>query len=429
MRVLLIGAYGLMGGYVAARLLGDGHEIVGVGRDVAVARRREPRITWIAADLTATTMAEWVGHLVGINAVINCAGALQDGPRDNLTAVHVTGPIALAHACVDQGVRRFVHISAVGVEAGSGGFNRTKRQAEQALAALDLDLIVIRPGLVLAPAAYGGSALLRGLAAFPFFVPAIHAGSTVQVVSAEDVVACAVNAIQPNAPARMMATLISGERTTLAQVLLALRAWLGIAPAPVLNVPLLIGRLSAGVADGLAWLGWRNAMRSTAIAQLTQGVRGEPDEGARRLGFTPRSLQDILSGWPSGVQERWYARLYFLKPLALTGLAIFWIASGVIGLASRSAAIAQLTDAGFSFDVANFIVLAGACVDIALGLLVCLRRTARAALKGMVLITLAYLAGATLWRPDLWADPLGPLVKTAPAAVLALAALAMMDDR
>ena len=160
MRVLVTGAYGLIGGYVTARLLSEGHDVVGVGRNVDVARRRAPRVTWVRADLAATTTAEWAVHLSGIDAVINCAGALQDGPRDDLTAVHVTGLLALAQAAIAAGVRRFVHVSAVGVDTGSGAFSRTKLEAEKALAALDLDWIILRPGLVLAPAAYGGSALV-----------------------------------------------------------------------------------------------------------------------------------------------------------------------------------------------------------------------------------------------------------------------------
>jgi hypothetical protein len=57
------------------------------------------------------------------------------------------------------------------------------------------------------------------------------------------------------------------------------------------------------------------------------------------------------------------------------------------------------------------------------------RRTAAFACWGMMAVTGAYLAGATLFRPDLWADPLGTLVKTIPAAVLALVALALLPDR
>jgi hypothetical protein len=47
----------------------------------------------------------------------------------------------------------------------------------------------------------------------------------------------------------------------------------------------------------------------------------------------------------------------------------------------------------------------------------------------MLLVTAGYLIGASLVRPDLWLDPLGPLVKSIPAAFLALAALATLDER
>ena len=74
-------------------------------------------------------------------------------------------------------------------------------------------------------------------------------------------------------------------------------------------------------------------------------------------------------------------------------------------------------------------VAAGGVIDIALAALACARRTAPLALKGMVAATIVYLAGASIVRPELWTDPLGPLVKTLPAAVLALAVLAMMSER
>ncbi len=117
-----------------------------------------------------------------------------------------------------------------------------------------------------------------------------------------------------------------------------------------------------------------------------------------------------------------------VRPLALFTLAVFWIGSGVVGLISLLQAAEQLGLAGFSLKASRAIVRVGAAVDIALGLMVCFRRTAPLALKGMVLVSLAYVAGGTVWRRDLWLDPLGPLLKMLPGAVLPLTLLAIMDD-
>jgi hypothetical protein len=84
---------------------------------------------------------------------------------------------------------------------------------------------------------------------------------------------------------------------------------------------------------------------------------------------------------------------------------------------------------GFAGAWAAILVVLGAIADLALGALICARRTAPLGLLGALILTMAYLAGASIYRHDLWADPLGPLVKTVPAAVLAVVALAMMDER
>jgi uncharacterized protein YbjT (DUF2867 family) len=334
----------------------------------------------------------------------------------------------LAQACRQAGVRRVVHISAAGLETGDDPFRRAKREAEQALGAADLDWVILRPGLVMAPAAFGGGALLRGLAAFPFVVPTVAADAIVQTVSVDDVAEAVVRSLTV-IPARFVCDLVSAEQSRLGDILQAIRAWLGLPPAPLLVLPRWTGSLTAAAADALAWLGWRSPMRTAAIRQLASGVAGRAEDSPERLGFTPRPLAETLAAWPSGVQERWFARLYFVKPLVLATLAGFWAASGVIGLVQHDAAAALLTGAGLSPATADALVVGGGALDLVLSGLVCFRPTARLGLQAMILVTLAYLAGASLWLPALWSDPLGPLVKSVPAAILALAALAMMDER
>ncbi len=429
MRILVLGANGLIGAAVTARLLGDGHAVVGVGRDLAAARRRQPRVDWRRVDLGKLDAATAAGLLVGVDAVVDCAGALQDGPDDRLARIHVSAVGALASACAELGVRRFVMISAAGIDRSETAFSATKRAGEAALAAFDLDWVVLRPGLVLGPTAYGGSALLRALAAFPGCIPAAAPDSEVQVTAMADVSEAVARALAPQALTRLACDVVAPELSTLGEVLTALRAWLGFAPAPLLTLPLWVARLAATFADALAWLGWRSPLRSTTLSQLAAGVVGDPAQAPAQLGFTPMTLAQLLSAQPAGVQERWFARLYLAKPLMLAALAGFWIISGAVGLARLGAAAAVLTQAGIAAPAARAVAAGGGLLDLALGVLTLWRPSAVWALRGMIALTLTYLGAATLLRPDLWADPLGPLAKAVPALVLALATLAVMDAR
>ena len=253
MRVAVIGAYGLIGSYVSARLAADGHEVVGFGRDIAAARRRLPALDWRPADLAADSVEDWVGRLTDVEAVINCAGALQDGVRDNLKAVHVDGVERLLRACERADVRRLVHISAAGLgPEGGTAFNVTKLQSETAIAASALDWIILRPGLVFAPAAYGGTALLRGLAGFPGVSPVVYGDSRVQVVGAEDLAIAVARCLAPGAPSRLRLDLVHLEALTLADLIRRLRGWLGLPPAPTLHLPLAAARATAAASSGAA---------------------------------------------------------------------------------------------------------------------------------------------------------------------------------
>jgi uncharacterized protein YbjT (DUF2867 family) len=220
MRVLVTGAYGLIGAACLGRLRLEGHDLVGAGRSIAEAQRRFPYARWIAADFhELTSPVSWHELLSGIDAVVNCVGALQDGARDDLKRVHVDAPVALFAACEQRGVRRVVHISAIGAECdGPTRFARTKGETESDLKARDLDWLILRPGLVLASSVYGGTAMLRGAAGVPGVTPVVAAASPVQVVAMEDVTETVAWALRPGAPARLSLDLVCPQQLTVADI-------------------------------------------------------------------------------------------------------------------------------------------------------------------------------------------------------------------
>jgi uncharacterized protein YbjT (DUF2867 family) len=432
MRVLVTGAYGLIGSACLARLSRDGHAIVGVGREVAVARRSFPDVHWIAADVAKLdTPAAWEPLLTDIDAVVNCVGVLQDGARDNTRDVHVTATCALFDACAQAGIRRVVHVSAIGAApSGPTAFSRTKAQAEAHLAALDLDWVILRPALVISPVAYGGTAMLRGLAGIPLLTPVIAPDARIQVVSVYEVAETVAFALALGAPDRVSWELAHPQTHRLTEIVIAIRRWLGWPPRPVVAVPKAVSRLVTRASDALGWLGWRSPARSTAVAQLAAGVTGEPSSWIAATGIKPQSLQDILAANPAGVQERWFARLYLLKPVAIAVLALFWFATGVIALGpGRASSLAHLHAAGVPAPLDQIILIGGAIFDIVLGLLLLVRRAARAVLIIMLVVTPFYVLTGTVLAPELWADPLGPLTKIGPLMLATLFTLAVIDER
>ena len=431
MNVLVLGGYGLIGDAVVGRLLRDGHHVTGLGRDIRDAQRRRPAVRWIAADMSQLLAAEdWLPVVAGIDAVVNAAGALQDGPRDRLDAVHRGSVLALVAACEQAGVRRFVQISAIGADPSSANpFFSTKAQGDKAVASSSLEWTILRPGLVIAPAGYGGTALLRALAAFPGFIPAVMPGQLIQTVAVTDVAEAASRAVAGSLPARLAVDLVENNARSLADVLLALRAWLGLAPASVVPMPAIFGRLAGAAADVLGILGWRSPLRSAAFAALARGVTGDAAPWNEISDRPLQPLETTLADMPAHVQERWFARLWLVKPVIFACLSLFWLISGIVGLIRQEAAADVLVTQGVSGNFAHMSVLAGSAADLLVGAAVVVRSLARRALVAMIAITLLYLMAATLLVPDLWLDPLGPLVKTIPTLCLVLVALAVLDER
>ena len=148
--VCVLGGSGFVGSHVVHLLSADGVNVT------VPTRRRErakqlillPTVDVVEADIHDE--AE-LAHLVhGMDAVINLVGVLHEarGAR-GFEQAHIELPRKVIAACEANGVRRYVHMSALGADLnGPSKYLRTKGAAETLVRASFLDWTIFRPSVI-----------------------------------------------------------------------------------------------------------------------------------------------------------------------------------------------------------------------------------------------------------------------------------------
>lgn len=430
MRILLLGANGFIGSRLLARMLAEGHEVRAAVRDPVRLKRRFPPVEAVRVDLNRFVRSEdWRPLLVGVEAVVNAAGALQSGRGERLEAIHELAPGALFQACLEAGIRRVIHLSAISADPEAGTeYARTKHAAEQRLRGLDLDWVILRPSLVYAEGSHGGTSLLRALAACPWVTPLPGRGDQpFQPIHVDDLAETVSLLLRQPHLSRLTLEPVGPERLTLAEIVRRLRAWLGLPPTRSLPVPLSVVRAVARIGDLLG----AGPFRTTAVEQLLHGNAGDPAPFMAATGLRPRGMAQALLARPATAQDLWHARLYGLRPLLQLGLALFWIWTGlaVLFFAPRAEGDALLRAAGVPDTLLAPVWLAGGVLDLVLGIWLLVSHRIKRVGGVMLAVTVVYLVVLTVAAPELWAEPLGRLTKTLVVMLATLALMAVAEER
>lgn len=164
-RVLVTGGSGFVGRHVVRELLARGHTPVCLARDpekmLAAVPEAASRITIVRGDLDddaalakAAAQSQAVIHLVGIILDSSplarlCCGSAR---RRTFRHVHVEGTRRVIAAATQAGIRRFVHMSALGTRADAiSEYHRTKWDAEELLRNSGLAWTIFRPSIIHGP--------------------------------------------------------------------------------------------------------------------------------------------------------------------------------------------------------------------------------------------------------------------------------------
>lgn len=421
---LIVGANGFLAGYLIAALRRHGWRVLRGVRDSGQIAREDERI----ADLARMTTPEaWGQTLQGVDVVINAAGILRETGEQTFQTIHIDGPLALAQACVMQGVPRFVQISALG-RAEDGGFLASKHAFDQALLDLPLSAVALRPSIVYAASgSYGGTSLLRALAAFPGWQLLPGDGHwPLQPVAAEDLGEIAALAA---AGTQHGIYEIGGPRTmSLREYQTHWRRWLRIDGQRAIDFPQALVSLQVEISERLG----RGPVGRTMWCMLRRGNITAPDAHARvraDFGHAARDLPAALAATPSQVQDRWHAQLYFLAPTLRLAIVALWLISALAGWLTPASTIEAMVD-GSALQSWQPVALARATATLdallAFGLLIGWRPRWMLGLMGVSVLAYSVLFGALL--PSQWLDPLGGLAKNL-VVLPALAVAWVLADR
>ncbi|HEY1329190.1 MAG TPA: NAD-dependent epimerase/dehydratase family protein [Casimicrobiaceae bacterium] len=310
MRVLVLGGFGFLGRHVVASLLARNHSVVIGSRRAArhsyddpaagAHERRETRFERL------TSPDAWAPLLGDVDAVVNCVGILRESGRATYERVHLVAPAALAMACAEAGIRRVVHVSALGLHRhAQSRFILSKLRGEIALRRGPVPCTIVRPSLLEGPGGYG-SRWLRRAASWPMhFIPADAVGR-IAVVDVRDV-ADAIAVVCGRPPPRRYQTLELGGRGsfTIGEYLAMLRQIQGNGwRARTVIVPAKLARIVAHACDFL---------HATAFSFGHLELLGRDNVPAmntlsRLLERAPHGLGSALvmpSGWDTVRQAIW----------------------------------------------------------------------------------------------------------------------------
>jgi uncharacterized protein YbjT (DUF2867 family) len=290
--VLLLGGTGFVGSATCEALI----ERFGAARLVVPSRRPArakhllplPGLELVKADVHDD--ADLARLLAGRSAVVNLVAILH-GDAAAFERVHVALPRRLARACAAAGVRRVVHVSAIGAAPDApSNYLRSKAGGEAVLRrAAGLDLTVLRPSVIFG----AGDRFLNTFAGlqrvFPV-VPLAAAQARFQPVWVEDVAAAIVRCLEEPATAGETYELAGPRVYTLAELVRLAGRWSGH-ERPVCPLPEPLGRLQAalmGLAPGEPLLSGDN-LDSMRVPNVASGTL----PGLAALGITPSALEAV----------------------------------------------------------------------------------------------------------------------------------------
>ncbi|KTD71032.1 oxidoreductase [Legionella steelei] len=432
MNILVTGASGFIASHIVTDLIAAGHAVTCCVRDVAFTQKLFSTTRVIRCDfIHDQSINHWKERLQQIDLVINCVGILYHPNNKIIWSIHYKTPKALFDACVQVGVKKIIQISALGVETSDVVYAQSKKAADDYLQTLPIPSIILRPSLVYGRGSYGGSSLFRGLCGLPWITPVPgHGTQEFQPIHVEDLSKAIIKLMELPSEQNLLLHAVSAKQINLNNILTHMRSWLGFAKSRLCFVPVTLIRLASFIGDLIPY----SVLNTNSYKLLVQNSITSSEETQtfqNKIGFTPQAFPEGMYRHPSSIQDRWHARLYFLKPILKFSIAFIWLFTAISCLFfyPKAASYGLLAQIGVNAFWQPILFYGASILDAVIGLAVLFSNQLKKITLLQILIILGYSALLTWKLPNLWFEPFAPLAKNIPLLVAICISLALESDR
>ena len=294
--VCIIGGAGFVGRSVADAAYAAGHRVRVVtrssmrARDLTVLPTLEVMVGDVGTDKGLERAVE------GMDAVVNLAGILNPTRRDTFQGVHVDLPRRIGHAARRAGVRRVLHMSALGASpAGPSEYLRSKGEGEVAVRTgpSETAWTIFRPSVI-----YGANDnltnLFAKLARISPVIPLACAHARFQPIWVEDVARCIVDSLGDGRTFRQGYDLCGPKVYTLEELVRFVVRTLGL-ERKVVPLP---GGVARAQAFTLEHLPGKLISRDNLLSMSVDNVCSGPFPGV--FGFAPAAMEAVAPGYLAG---------------------------------------------------------------------------------------------------------------------------------
>jgi nucleoside-diphosphate-sugar epimerase len=310
LRLLITGATGFVGSHLTDEAVKRGHSVSTIARSNSDASHlKQQSVTIHTGDITDVEVIRKAAN--GVEAIVHCAAKVGDwGPVEEYRAVNVEATRHLLETCRKDHLKRFVHISSLGVYAARhhfgtdeteplpvrqrDGYTQTKVEAEHLVQDAHrlhgLPAVILRPGFVYGPrdrtvlprlAENLSKGLVRYIGDGSRLMNTIYVGNLVDAVFL---------ALENPQAVGQVYNLTDGEAVTKRRFFETIADGLGL-PRPRKRVPLWLARIIAFLMERRARRkGKKEAPRLTQARLKFLGLNLDfsIEKAKRELGYAPR---------------------------------------------------------------------------------------------------------------------------------------------